>query len=59
LHVRRGVLGVVLGAGALGTLIGVRPTLWIAALGGPTGFLWLLPSPLPGFRIPSGNATNR
>jgi MFS family permease len=33
--------------GALGTAIGVRPTLWIAALGGVAGFLWLLPSPIP------------
>jgi hypothetical protein len=57
LHVRPGVLGVVLGAGALGTLIGVRSALSIAALGGLTGFLSLLPSPLPGFRMLSGNAT--
>ena len=25
-------------AGALGTIIGIRPTLWIAAIGGLTGF---------------------
>jgi MFS family permease len=43
--------GALLG-GALGTLIGLRPTLWIAAIGGATGFLWLLPSPLPRFRMP-------
>jgi len=43
--VRPGVPGIVLGAGGLGTLIGVRPTLWIATLGGITGFLWPLPSP--------------
>ncbi|HEY4461623.1 MAG TPA: MFS transporter [Streptosporangiaceae bacterium] len=43
-----------LAGGALGTLIGVRPALWIAAAGGLTGFLWLLPSPVPGFRMPSG-----
>jgi predicted MFS family arabinose efflux permease len=43
--------GALLG-GALGTLIGLRPTLWIAAIGGTTGFLWLLPSPLPRFRMP-------
>ena len=43
-------------AGALGTIIGIRPTLWIAALGGLTGFLWLLPSPLPGFRLPPENS---
>jgi MFS family permease len=40
--------------GALGTLIGLRPTLWIATVGGLTGFLWLLPSPLPRFRMPAG-----
>jgi hypothetical protein len=43
-------------AGALGTIIGIRPTLWIAAIGGLTGFLWLLPSPLPGFRLPPENS---
>jgi predicted MFS family arabinose efflux permease len=32
--------------GALGSAIGLRPTLWIAALGAIAGFLWLLPSPL-------------
>jgi MFS family permease len=40
--------------GALGTLIGLRPTLWIATVGGLAGFLWLLPSPLPRFRMPTG-----
>ncbi|HWG12718.1 MAG TPA: MFS transporter [Streptosporangiaceae bacterium] len=39
-------------AGALGTTIGVRPTLWLAAIGGTTAFLWLLPSPVPRFRLP-------
>lgn len=33
--------------GAAGTLLGLRPTLWIATIGGLAGFLWLLPSPLP------------
>jgi predicted MFS family arabinose efflux permease len=42
-----------LAGGALGTLIGPRPTLWIAAVGGALGFLLLLPSPLPGFRLPA------
>jgi predicted exporter len=42
-----------LAGGAEGTLIGLRPTLWIAVVGGVSGFLWLLPSPLPGFRMPS------
>jgi MFS family permease len=36
-----------LAAGGLATLIGVRPTLWVAAGGATLGFLWLLPSPLP------------
>jgi MFS family permease len=43
-----------LAGGAAGTLLGLRPTLWIAAIGGLLGFLWLLPSPLPRFRMPSG-----
>ena len=42
-----------LAGGFLGTLIGPRPTLWIAAVGGMTGFLLLLPTPLPRFRMPS------
>ncbi len=45
-----------LAGGALGSLIGLRPTLWIAAIGGMTGVLWLLPSPLPRFRMPAGSA---
>jgi MFS family permease len=48
-------LGAVAG-GTLGSLIGIRPTLWIAAVGGMTGILWLLPSPLPRFRMPDGAA---
>jgi MFS family permease len=43
--------------GALGTLIGLRPTLWIAAAGGALGFLWLIPSPVPSFRMPVTAAT--
>jgi MFS family permease len=42
--------------GALGTAVGLRPTLWIATVGGLAGFLWLLPSPLPRFRMPAGAA---
>jgi MFS family permease len=42
-------LGAVVG-GALGTSIGLRPTLLLAAAGGTLSFLWLLPSPIPGFR---------
>jgi MFS family permease len=37
-------------AGILGTVIGVRSTLWIATLGALTGLLWLLPSPIPSLR---------
>src|SRR4029078_1821051 len=39
-----------LAGGALGTGIGLRPTLWIATGGGPAGFLWLMPSPILGLR---------
>ena len=42
--------------GALGTAIVVRPTLWIAAIGETTAFIWLLPSPLPHFRLPESDA---
>jgi hypothetical protein len=34
----------------LGASIGLRPTLWIATVGAIAGVLWLLPSPLMGFR---------
>ncbi len=47
-------VGALLG-GALGTMIGLRPALWIAAGGGVLGFLVLLPSPLPAFRMPAGD----
>jgi predicted MFS family arabinose efflux permease len=39
-----------LAGGALGTWIGLRPTLWIASVGAILGVLWLLPSPLPRLR---------
>ena len=39
--------------GTLGTLVGLRPTLWIAVIGATSGFLWLLPTPLPRFRMPA------
>ncbi len=42
--------------GVLGTLIGLRPTLWLAAGGAMLGVLWLFPSPLPHFRMPSVSA---
>jgi MFS family permease len=45
-------LGALLG-GLLGSVIGLRPALWIAALGGITGFVLLLPTPLPGYRLPA------
>ncbi len=38
--------------GLLGTLIGPRATLWVAAAGGTLGFLLLLPTSLPSFRMP-------
>jgi predicted MFS family arabinose efflux permease len=38
--------------GALGSTIGVRPTLWIATVGATAGLLWLLPSPVPGLKEP-------
>jgi hypothetical protein len=39
-----------LAAGAVATLIGLRPTLWLAAAGATLAVLWLLASPLPGMR---------
>jgi MFS family permease len=42
-------LGALVG-GALGTWIGLRPTLWIATVGAILGVLWLLPSPIPHLR---------
>jgi MFS family permease len=42
-------LGAVIG-GVLGSWIGVRPTLLLAAAGGALCCLWLLPSPIPGIR---------
>jgi predicted MFS family arabinose efflux permease len=43
-----------LAGGALGSAIGLRPTLWIATLGALCGVLWLLPSPVPRLRaLPS------
>jgi hypothetical protein len=41
--------------GILAATIGVRPTLWIAVTGASAGALWLLPSPLPRFRMPAGD----
>jgi len=39
-------LGAVVG-GTLGTTLGLRPTLLVAAVGGTLGLVWLLPSPIP------------
>jgi MFS family permease len=36
--------------GALGSTIGLRPTLWVGAVGALAGVLWLLPSPIPRLR---------
>ena len=44
-----------LAGGLLGTLIGARATLWVAAVGGMFGFLLLLPTPLPKFRMPDAS----
>jgi MFS family permease len=42
-------LGTTLG-GILGTVIGVRSTLWIATVGALLGLAWLIPSPIPKMR---------
>jgi MFS family permease len=47
-------VGALLG-GLLGTVVGLRVALWVAAGGGVIGFLLLLPSPLPGFRMPEAD----
>jgi MFS family permease len=39
-----------LAGGALGSTIGLRPTLWLATGGALLGLLWLLPSPVLGLR---------
>jgi MFS family permease len=39
-----------LAGGALGSAIGLRPTLFIASVGALAGLLWLLPSPIPTLR---------
>jgi MFS family permease len=45
-----------LAGGALGTFIGLRPTLWIAVAGGVIAAASLLASPLPRFRMPEAQA---
>ncbi len=44
--------GALLG-GWLGSVLGLRPALWIAVAGGVVGSLLLVPSPLPRFRLPA------
>jgi MFS family permease len=44
--------GALLG-GWLGSMLGLRPALWIAVAGGVLGSLLLIPSPLPRFRMPA------
>lgn len=39
-----------LAGGLLGSSIGLRPTLWIATVGGVLSVLWLIPSPIPRMR---------
>ena len=57
LHIQAGVVGVLIGVaavgGLLGSVIGLRAALWVATLGGVTGFALLLPTPLPRYRLPS------
>jgi predicted MFS family arabinose efflux permease len=47
-------IGALLG-GVLGELIGVRPTLWVGAVGAVAGVLFVLSSPVPGMRELPGN----
>ncbi len=44
-----------LAGGALGSSLGLRPTLWIATIAAVAGVLWLLPSPIVRMRaLPTG-----
>jgi MFS family permease len=36
--------------GVLGSTVGIRGTLWVAAIGEAAAFIWLLPSPIPSMR---------
>jgi MFS family permease len=47
-----------LAGGGLATLLGLRTTLIVAAVGGALSVLWLLPSPIPGVRV-LGQASGR
>ncbi|MGG7573810.1 MFS transporter [Streptomyces sirii] len=48
-----------LAGGALGTALGLRPTLWIATAGATLCFVWLLPSPVPRLRVLPEAAINQ
>lgn len=48
-------VGAIVG-GLLATLIGLRATLLIAAVGGALSLLWLLPSPIPRIRSLAPNS---
>ncbi|MBJ7595223.1 MAG: MFS transporter [Candidatus Dormibacteraeota bacterium] len=39
-----------LAGGAMGSALGLRPTLWIATIAGVAGVVWLIPSPIPRLR---------
>jgi MFS family permease len=44
-----------LAGGFLGTAVGLRPTLWLAVIGGTAGFAVLPFSPLPRYRLPASS----
>jgi MFS family permease len=48
-------LGALIG-GLLGSAIGLRAALWVAVLGGMAGFVLLLPTPLPRYRLPAATS---
>ncbi len=48
-----------LAGGLLGTFLGIRTTLWIAAAGGTIGFLLLLTSQLPKYTMPDQQESTR
>jgi len=48
-----------LAGGFLGSMIGPRATLWVGAIGGMLGFLLLLPTPLPTFRMPEASPSRQ
>ena len=48
-----------LAGGALGSTLGLRPTLWIATIAALAGVFWLLPSPVPRMRTLPEQAEER